>query len=38
LVVSVALQIGQVLMVLHILTAQSKHTVAWLQGLKHALF
>jgi hypothetical protein len=37
-VVRVALHIGQVLVSLHILTAQSKQMVAWLQGLKQALF
>jgi hypothetical protein len=37
-VVRVALHIGQVLVSLHILAAQSKQTVAWLQGLKQALF
>ncbi len=37
-VVRVALHIGQVLVSLHILNAQSKQMVAWLQGLKQALF
>ncbi len=37
-VVRVALHIGQVLVSLHILSAQSKQMVAWLQGLKQALF
>lgn len=37
-VVRVALHIGQLLVCLHIFTAQSKQMVAWLQGLKQALF
>ncbi len=37
-VVKVALHIGQVLVSLHILSAQSKQMVAWLHGLKQALF